>query len=94
MPAIPVQFRSWKLRLHFLKGEHLAGAVDFDRVAFVEFSGDDFRRQLVFQPLLDDPLERPGAERDVVALIHELIFGGIGELDGQVAVFEPGRQIL
>ena len=74
-----------QLRFHHLvslgEGEVVAVRVDVDRdrVAFAELAAEDALGQRVLDPLLDDALERAGAERRVVALVGEQLLRRVGQ---------------
>ena len=62
--------------------------VDVDRVAVAKFAAQNFCGHGVFDPLLDDPLQRPGAVGGVVALFGQQLawrFGSASASDAASA---------
>src|SRR2546422_362345 len=69
--------------------DRLALGVDDDRVAVDELVLEQFERQRVLDQALNGPLERPRAERRVVALPAEERLGGVGDLELDALGLEP-----
>src|SRR3989454_10655759 len=69
--------------------DRLALGVDDDRVAVDELVLEQFERQRVRDQALNGPLERPRAERRVVALPAEERLGGVGDLELDALGLEP-----
>ncbi len=83
-----------RVRGSVFEGEALVVVgVDGDGVAFAEISVQDFGCQRVFDFLLDDALEGPGAEDGVEAAVAEFGFGGVGEGEGHAAGGQAGCEM-
>ena len=67
----------------------VAERVHPDRVAVLDLARQDLLGQPVADGRLDQPAQRPGAVRRVVALVGEPGQGRVGDLQGEPAVGEP-----
>src|SRR3954452_3432876 len=63
----------------------LAG-VDPDRVAVLDLTGKEPQRERVLDLPLDQPLQRPRAERGVVTLVRDVLPRGIGQIERELPV--------
>ena len=67
--------------------------VDLDSVAYAELAAEQMLGQRVLDPLLDQPFERPGAERGIVAFVGEQLFRRVGDLHAQAALGKAFSQM-
>jgi hypothetical protein len=79
----------------FLETEIVALRVhaNLDRITFAKFAGEDSLCQRVFDALLDDALQRAGAEDGVVAFLGEEFFGFRIDRQSHVSIREALAQV-
>src|SRR3972149_5417861 len=89
----PPLCRSRPIRLGLTEREPALGIeVHCHPVPFAEVSLEQPHGQLVLQPLLDDPLERPRAVHRIVTLLSESLAGRVGEFQCHLAILEHMTQ--
>src|SRR5258708_14084498 len=91
---MPVRLRLRARERTELQPLAVAGRVDLDLVALGEVADQDLLGERVLDIALDGPLERPGAEVLVVAVLDQEIARRIGQLERELFVGEPAGQLL
>jgi hypothetical protein len=66
---------------------------DLDHAALGELAEEQLFRQRLLDVLLDHAAQRAGAHLVVVALVGQPFGGGLGQLDGHVAVHQLGLEL-
>ncbi len=83
-----------KNQLHLLEPEFMGVSVDFYCVSHGEFAGQKLSRKAILQTLLNCPLQRPCTEDGVIALIHNLLTGTVGEFNPNLALFQTLGEVI
>jgi len=63
------------------QNQPLLAAIDLDRIAFVELTGQDLERQWVLQLALDCPFERGGRRNPDRTDLGQVLTGGLGHFE-------------